>query len=118
MKRTMIDEMVGIKTQSMCFAFFDKKEQKDISLLVIHNISLPPREYGGYYIEQLFMGKLNPKEHPFFKSIHKLKVSAHCLIKRGGDVVQFVSFYDRAWHAGESCLLNAKSVTIILSVLN
>ena len=104
MKRNMIDENGWYKdAKHVPSPFFDKRaSKKDISLLVIHNISLPPREYGGSYIEQLFMGKLNPKEHPFFESIYKLKVSAHCLIKRGGDVVQFVSFYDRAWHAGES----------------
>ena len=83
--------------------FFDQRNDKqDISLLVIHNISLPPGKFGGPYIEQFFLGNLNPDEHPFFNVIHKMGVSAHCLIRRDGEVVQFVSFLDRAWHAGAS----------------
>lgn len=83
--------------------YFDKRpENQEISLLVVHNISLPPGQFGGPYIEQFFTGKLNPKEHPFFEVIHKMGVSAHCLIRRDGEVVQFVSFLDRAWHAGQS----------------
>ncbi len=83
--------------------FFDaRSDVDDISLLVVHNISLPPGEFGGPYIEDFFLGKLNPTEHPFFEVIHKMGVSAHCLIKRNGEVVQFVSFLDRAWHAGQS----------------
>ncbi len=83
--------------------FFDQRaDQQDISLLVIHNISLPPGQFGGPYIEQFFLGHLNPDEHPFFKVIHNMGVSAHCLIRRDGEVVQFVSFLDRAWHAGAS----------------
>ncbi|WP_070962273.1 1,6-anhydro-N-acetylmuramyl-L-alanine amidase AmpD [Vibrio sonorensis] len=79
-----------------------RNEQTPISLLVIHNISLPPGQFGGPYIEQFFTGNLNPDEHPFFKVIHNMGVSAHCLIRRDGEVVQFVSFLDRAWHAGVS----------------
>lgn len=83
--------------------YFDQRTgQQDISLLVIHNISLPPGQFGGPYIEQFFTGQLNPDEHPFFKVIYKMGVSAHCLIRRDGEVVQFVSFNDRAWHAGQS----------------
>ncbi|NOI15356.1 1,6-anhydro-N-acetylmuramyl-L-alanine amidase AmpD [Vibrio hepatarius] len=83
--------------------FFDQRsDETDISLLVIHNISLPPGEFGGPYIEQFFTGKLDPEEHPFFKVIHKMGVSAHCLIRRDGEVVQFVPFSARAWHAGAS----------------
>ncbi|PMH41264.1 N-acetyl-anhydromuranmyl-L-alanine amidase [Vibrio sp. 10N.286.49.B3] len=84
--------------------FYDQRgDIKDISLLVLHNISLPPGEFGGPYIEQLFTGKLNPKEHCFFSVVYKMKVSAHCLIRRDGEIVQFVSFMHRAWHAGLSC---------------
>ncbi len=84
--------------------FFDARPDKnDISLLVVHNISLPPQQFGGPYIEQFFTGQLNPDEHPFFKVIHNMGVSAHCVIKRDGEVIQFVSFADRAWHAGRSC---------------
>ena len=83
--------------------YFDVRPSvDDISLLVVHNISLPPGQFGGPYIEQFFTGNLDPAEHPFFKVIHQLGVSAHCLIRRDGEVVQFVSFLDRAWHAGQS----------------
>ena len=83
--------------------FYDARPlQDDISLLVVHNISLPPGQFGGPYIEQFFTGKLDPDEHPFFKVIHNMGVSAHCLVRRDGEVVQFVSFLDRAWHAGAS----------------
>lgn len=74
----------------------------DISLLVIHNISLPPNCFGGPYVQQLFTNCLNPDEHPYFAEIAERKVSAHLLIERDGRVTQFVSFNDRAWHAGES----------------
>ena len=80
----------------------DRPDDKDISLLVVHNISLPPGQFGGPYIEQLFTGTLNPDEHPFFKVVHQFRVSAHCLIRRDGSVVQFVPFNARAWHAGAS----------------
>ncbi|GAA5647011.1 MULTISPECIES: 1,6-anhydro-N-acetylmuramyl-L-alanine amidase AmpD [Vibrio] len=83
--------------------FYDQRsDEQDISLLVIHNISLPPGQFGGPYIEQFFTGRLNPDEHPFFNVIHPLRVSAHCLIRRDGEVVQFVPFRARAWHAGTS----------------
>ncbi|CAH7003428.1 1,6-anhydro-N-acetylmuramoyl-L-alanine amidase [Vibrio chagasii] len=83
--------------------YFDTRPSVgDISLLVVHNISLPPGQFGGPYIEQFFTGQLDPAEHPFFKVIHQMGVSAHCLIRRDGEVVQFVSFLDRAWHAGQS----------------
>ncbi len=73
-----------------------------IDLLVIHNISLPPGQFGGPYIEQLFLGDLDAQAHPFFAAIAHLQVSAHLLIKRDGEVIQFVDFYQRAWHAGQS----------------
>ncbi|NQZ30062.1 MAG: 1,6-anhydro-N-acetylmuramyl-L-alanine amidase AmpD [Oceanospirillaceae bacterium] len=73
-----------------------------LELLVIHNISLPPREYGGGYIEQFFQNSLDVDQHPYFASIKDLHVSAHLLITRIGEVVQFVNFKDRAWHAGVS----------------
>jgi AmpD protein len=83
--------------------FYDqRKSSADISLLVVHNISLPPGEFGGPYIEQLFTGTLDSERHSFFKVIAGMKVSAHCLIRRDGEVVQFVPFTARAWHAGRS----------------
>lgn len=73
-----------------------------VDLLVIHCISLPPGEYGGGYIEQLFINKLPIDAHPYFQTIADHVVSAHFLIDRIGMVTQFVSVYDRAWHAGVS----------------
>jgi len=74
-----------------------------IELIVIHNISLPPGEFGGPWIEDLFSNRLNPRAHPYFQTIHNLQVSAHLLIRRDGELVQFVPFQQRAWHAGVSC---------------
>lgn len=71
-------------------------------LLVIHNISLPPGQFGGPFIEHLFENRLDPAGHPYFATIHQLRVSAHLLIRRNGEVVQFVPFDKRAWHAGQS----------------
>lgn len=71
-------------------------------LLVVHNISLPPKQFGGGYVEQFFLNKLNPADHPYFTEINHLQVSAHLLIERTGRLVQFVSFDNRAWHAGVS----------------
>lgn len=73
-----------------------------IDMIVIHGISLPPSEFGSDAIEQFFCGQLNVSGHPYYASIAHLRVSSHLLIKRTGDIVQFVPFVDRAWHAGES----------------
>ncbi|MFT5503365.1 MAG: AmpD protein [Gammaproteobacteria bacterium] len=73
-----------------------------VSLIVIHGISLPPGEYGGGNIETFFCNELDPATHGFFESISDLRVSAHCLIERSGQIIQFVSFLNRAWHAGVS----------------
>jgi AmpD protein len=81
----------------------DRPDDMAINLVVIHSISLPPGEYGGHSIEHFFQNKLDKKEHPYFEEIHTLKVSSHILIKRSGEVVQFVPFNKRAWHAGQSC---------------
>lgn len=74
-----------------------------ISLLVIHNISLPPGQYGGPDIEAFFCNRLDCDQHPFYREIAHLKVSAHGLIRRDGELVQFVPLLKRAWHAGRSC---------------
>ncbi len=71
-------------------------------LLVIHSISLPPGEFGGSWIERLFCNTLDSSAHPYFAEIADLKVSAHLLIRRDGELVQFVPFNRRAWHAGVS----------------
>ncbi len=79
-----------------------RPEGVPISLLVVHNISLPPGEFGSDHIGQLFCNCLDPAEHPFFKEIADLKVSSHLLIRRDGEIVQFVPLTARAWHAGVS----------------
>ena len=71
-------------------------------LIVVHGISLPPGEYGGSWIDQLFTNSLPPDAHPYFKQIEGLKVSTHVLIRRDGELVQYVPFHQRAWHAGVS----------------
>ena len=73
-----------------------------IDLLVIHNISLPPGEFGGPGIIDLFMNRLDPAAHPYYREIAHLKVSAHFLVRRDGELIQFVPCAQRAWHAGES----------------
>ncbi len=82
--------------------FDQRPDPNDISLLVIHCISLPPEQFGGDYINQLFTNRLNPLDHPSFAEIYQLKVSAHLLICRDGSINQYVPFHQRAWHAGVS----------------
>lgn len=79
-----------------------------IDLLVIHGISLPPGKFGGDAIQALFTNQLDPTAHPYFQTIAHLKVSAHVLIRRDGEVIQFVPFQKRAWHAGESSFQERK----------
>jgi AmpD protein len=81
----------------------DRPNNQPISLLVIHSISLPPGQFGGRFIDDFFLNQLDAGQHPYFKTIIDQKVSSHLLIKRDGQVVQFVSFQKRAWHAGLSC---------------
>jgi AmpD protein len=73
-----------------------------ISLLVIHNISLPPGEFGGDGVRQLFTNTLDANEHPYYATIAGFEVSAHFFVRRNGHIIQFVSCLKRAWHAGES----------------
>ncbi len=80
----------------------DRADEQDLSLIVIHNISLPPGEFNGPWITKLFTNNLPVDEHPFFAEIHHLRVSSHLLIRREGEVIQFVPFHKRAWHAGVS----------------
>ena len=81
---------------------FDARPTNEVSLIVIHNISLPPSQYGGNGIVELFTNQLNPNEHPYYATIYTRKVSSHFLIRREGELVQFVSCLLRAWHAGVS----------------
>ncbi len=85
-----------------------RPEQTEIQLVVVHNISLPPSQFGGGYIEQFFQNRLDWSQHPYFQSIEGMQVSAHLLILRTGEVLQFVNFNDRAWHAGRSTYLGKK----------
>jgi AmpD protein len=74
-----------------------------ITLLVLHSISLPPGQYGGDAIERLFTNRLDPAAHPYFRDIAALKLSSHFLVRRDGELLQFVPVQRRAWHAGASC---------------
>ena len=82
--------------------FDSRPRNSKIKLIVIHGISLPPAEFGGGFIQQFFCNALDVGAHEYFASICEMQVSAHCLIERDGKPTQFVSFLDRAWHAGES----------------
>jgi len=73
-----------------------------ISLIVVHGISLPPGDFTGDHVERLFTNRLDPNVHPYFATIAALRVSAHFLIRRDGELLQFVSCGSRAWHAGPS----------------
>lgn len=76
-----------------------------IDTIIVHGISLPPGEFGGESIIDLFTNRLDPTAHPYFATIAEMKVSAHVLIRRDGELIQFVPFAKRAWHAGESNFL-------------
>ena len=79
-----------------------RPDPDDIGLVVLHNISLPPGRFGGRWIDDLFLGRLDPDAHPYFRDIAALRVSSHLLIARDGVVTQYVPFDQRAWHAGVS----------------
>jgi AmpD protein len=81
----------------------DERPDGTIHLLVIHNISLPPEEFGGDGVQRLFTNTLDAGAHPYYATIAGLEVSAHFFVRRDGHIVQFVSCLDRAWHAGASC---------------
>ncbi len=82
--------------------FNERPEGSEIRLIVVHGISLPPGQYGGHHIRQFFCNQLDVGADPYFAEICDLQVSAQCLVERDGNIVQFVSFLNRAWHAGES----------------
>jgi AmpD protein len=84
----------------------DRPAGSEPELIIIHGISLPPGEFGGPYVEQLFTNRLDWAAHPYFAEIRGLKVSSHLLIRRDGGLIQFVPFGRRAWHAGASCYRN------------
>lgn len=79
-----------------------RPDPADITLLVIHGISLPPEHFGSDDIDRFFTNCLDPGRHPYFQEICDLRVSSHLLIRRDGEIVQYVPFHQRAWHAGDS----------------
>jgi AmpD protein len=87
----------------------ERPENTVIDLVVIHNISLPPGEFGGSWIDRFFCNRLDPSAHDYFAEICDMQVSAHLLIKRDGSLVQYVPFNQRAWHAGESSFRDRKN---------
>ncbi len=93
----MCQDVIFYKTKN-----FGTRVNNEISLLVIHNISLPAKIFGDSYIERFFLNSLPVDKHPYFLEIQNLEVSSHFCIKRDGTVVQFVSCLDKAWHAGVS----------------
>ncbi|MDC9726731.1 MAG: 1,6-anhydro-N-acetylmuramyl-L-alanine amidase AmpD [Candidatus Thioglobus sp.] len=97
------NHQLDIATQVPSENFNQRPAESEISLVVIHNISLPPRKFNTPYIEDFFTNKLDINKHEYFNTLVGVKVSAHLLIKRTGEIVQFVNFDQRAWHAGESC---------------
>lgn len=82
--------------------FGERPAGTDVSLVVVHNISLPPGEFGGDWVEDFFLNRLDAAVHPYFAEISGLQVSAHFYVRRDGRVVQFVGCDQRAWHAGRS----------------
>ena len=80
----------------------DRPDGCEPDLIIIHSICLPPGEFGGPYVEQLFTNRLDWDDHPYFAEIRGLTVSSHLFIRRGGSLIQFVPFSRRAWHAGTS----------------
>ena len=83
--------------------FGERPAGTEVSLVVIHNISLPPDEFGGEWVEDFFLNRLDPTAHPYFATIADLQVSAHFYVRRDGRIIQFVGCDKRAWHAGQSC---------------
>lgn len=80
----------------------ERPDGMEPELVVVHGISLPPGEFGGEWIDRLFTNRLDPADHPYFEGIGSLRVAPHVLIRRDGELVQYVPFHRRAWHAGVS----------------
>lgn len=104
----LVDGQLHGATQHVTPNFNARPDETEIQLIVIHNISLPPSQFGGGYIEQFFQNQLDWSAHPYFQTIQGMQVSTHLLILRTGEVLQFVNFNDRAWHAGRSTYLGKK----------
>jgi AmpD protein len=104
MTKLRIDDAGWLQTADVFRSpnFDARPDNAQIKLVVVHGISLPPGEYGGGHIQQFFCNRLDSAGHPYFEEICEMTVSAHCLVERDGKLLQFVSFDDRAWHAGVS----------------
>ncbi len=101
-----IDERTGLVRQARQVAstnYDARPASATPELIVVHAISLPPGQFGGPWIDRFFTNCLDPEAHDYFKEIASLRVSAHLLIRRNGELVQYVPLGMRAWHAGESC---------------
>ncbi|HQT25633.1 MAG TPA: 1,6-anhydro-N-acetylmuramyl-L-alanine amidase AmpD, partial [Burkholderiales bacterium] len=81
----------------------ERPEGTRVDLIVIHNISLPPGEFGGEGVIELFTNKLDESRHPYYSTLSGLRVSSHFFVRREGAIIQFVPTSKRAWHAGVSC---------------
>ena len=103
MKLDVSDGLLSAARQVVSPNCDERPDCDDISLIVIHGISLPPGEFGGHWIDDLFTNRLDTRAHPYFSELEGLCVSSHLLIRRDGEIVQYVPFTKRAWHAGESC---------------
>jgi AmpD protein len=96
------NQRLDVAEQKTSVNFNQRPDGTNITLVVIHNISLPPGEFNNNYIEDFFTNQLQTDQHPYFETLKEVKVSAHLLIKRDGRIIQFVDFDQRAWHAGRS----------------
>jgi len=101
---TISDGWLDQATKIISPNFNQRPVSQHINAIIIHSISLPPGCYGGNEINQFFANELDCAQHPYFKQLLDLKVSAHFLIRRSGELIQYVSVFSRAWHAGQSCL--------------
>lgn len=99
------DGILQPATQIASPNFNQRPDETEIRLVVVHNISLPPSQFGGGYIAQFFQNQLDHDAHPYFQTIRGMQVSAHILILRSGEVIQFVNLNHRSWHAGRSSYL-------------
>lgn len=103
MKLDAISGLLDMATYTPSPNYDERPENLAVSLIVVHGISLPPGEFGGPWISDLFSNCLDPQQHPYFAEIAELRVSSHFLIRRQGDIIQYVPVHKRAWHAGQSC---------------
>lgn len=97
-----VDGWYALADQCHSPNFGPRPNGAQVDLIVLHSISLPPGQYGGHHVQDLFANQLDWDQHPYFQSIRGIKVSSHFFIFRTGELLQFVSCNDRAWHAGVS----------------